>query len=441
MNEDFKRRLAAYRDGTLTQTEREEVERELEKLEAYQSYLDELMDEEEHPDRLMRKEEGGGRAEEGGKKMPEDEIERMRRRKERRIIRRAKWKSRGITALVTLVVLAAVWAGSGWLSQSYYAKTGEYRGMNRQDLYQHALSRVVETTMPNRYLAFDQQEPGTFFTLGIEGLVQHPLGNTIRSEARVNLDYRFGRLEKAWVEKRDSAYNPYSKNMAGENYGKFWMPGGSERSQEEAKNAEAWKALHDLPRLTSSELYISLDREYAQQELDAKFAGMRVQPSWFAVRTGQEWSGYGTTYTLVDEHGKETKAAAEDYLNLSVQNPVGAGRGIGYEYVPRIGEKNEEFEKYQALSWSSGMVEALKEAARNPAIAEKLSGVDFAAAAKEVENNGAKVYGVVVTGRSEDLAKLRQEKWMRGAIVRLGDSVLDTGRMEPYTPDKLLPSK
>lgn len=47
MSEEFKEKLKRYGEGTLPDEDRDEVERELEKMEAYQAYLDELMGEEE----------------------------------------------------------------------------------------------------------------------------------------------------------------------------------------------------------------------------------------------------------------------------------------------------------------------------------------------------------------------------------------------------------
>lgn len=46
MSEEFKEKLRKYGEGTLADEDRDEVERELEKMEAYQAYLDELMGEE-----------------------------------------------------------------------------------------------------------------------------------------------------------------------------------------------------------------------------------------------------------------------------------------------------------------------------------------------------------------------------------------------------------
>lgn len=47
MSEEFKERLRKYSEGSLPEEERAEMEQELEKLEAYQSYLDELMEQED----------------------------------------------------------------------------------------------------------------------------------------------------------------------------------------------------------------------------------------------------------------------------------------------------------------------------------------------------------------------------------------------------------
>lgn len=47
MSEEFKEKLRRYGEGTLADEDRDEVERELEKMEVYQTYLDELMGAEE----------------------------------------------------------------------------------------------------------------------------------------------------------------------------------------------------------------------------------------------------------------------------------------------------------------------------------------------------------------------------------------------------------
>lgn len=48
MSEEFKEKLRKYSEGTLPEEERTELEQELEKLEAYQVYVDELMEREDH---------------------------------------------------------------------------------------------------------------------------------------------------------------------------------------------------------------------------------------------------------------------------------------------------------------------------------------------------------------------------------------------------------
>lgn len=241
----------------------------------------------------------------------------------------------------------------------------------------------------------------------------------------------WGRIVDTQVKSQNSSHGMYTNKLTETDNGYFWLPGGSNRKQQEAQNAEVWQTLSELPKLTGSELYVSLDREYSQKELNAKFSGLRVEPRWFAVRSGQEWAGIDS-YAVTDEEGKAAPAEPEDYLNISVANPIGGDSSVGLDYIPVQGETNEEYLKYHFLSWKTGMIEALKRISQSPEVAESVSAIDFASAAEEVEKNGAKVYGVVVTGRSEELAKLQDEPWMQGAIVRLGDSVLDTRQFDPY---------
>ncbi len=414
MNESFKRKLQAYQDGTLSETEREEVEAELEKLEAYQAYLDETMDEEDVRERASN----------GGPQNAENEV---RRRQERRIIRRAKWKSRGITVLIVLIVIGAVWGGSKMATQYYYTqKEIDSRGLAMREVNQQALASIVETTMPNRFLAIDFQDVGVFFDMDIEGSVQHTVGSQVRSEKELRQHYVWGRIRDTRVESRDSVYGPYMNDLTQVDHGRFWLPGGSERAQEQAGNAEVWQTLSELPKMTVSELYISLDQEYAQPELDGFFAGLRMVPDWFAVRSGQEWAGAG--YAITDDKGNSREAEPEEYLNLNVQNPLGGSWATSDRY-PSAGE-----DPNASGTWADGMAGALERIAQSPEVAQTVSRIDFGAAAAEVRKNGGKVYGVVVTGRSEELAKLQNKAWMKGAIVRLGDSMLDTQPFDPYVP-------
>ncbi|OWA36076.1 hypothetical protein B9G55_09460 [Saccharibacillus sp. O16] len=412
MNESFKRKLQAYHEGTLSEAEREEIEAELEKLEAYQVYLDEAMNEEE---------ESRERSEDQRRQREEGKVQRL---KERKIIRRAKWKSRGITVLIVLIVMGAVWGGSKLATKYYYTQreVGS-TGQAMREVNQQALSSIVEMTMPNRYLAINLQDPGVFFDMNIEGSVQHKVGSHLRSEKELRQRYLWGRIRDTRVQSRDSA--PYMNDLTRIEEGSFWLPGGSERATEQAGNAKVWQALSELPKMTVSELYISLDKEYEQPELDDAFAGLRVTPDWFAVRSGQEWAGVG--YTIGDEKGNSRKAQPAEYLNLSVQYPIGLSWAGDVFLSP--GEKPDE-----TRSWADGMVRALKRIAQSPEVAKSVSSIDFGAAAAEVQKNGGKVYGVVVTGRSEELAKLQGKAWMKGAIVRMGESMLDTEQDDPYVP-------
>lgn len=414
MNEAFKRKLQAYQEGTLSETEREEVEAELEKLEVYQAYLDESMDDEENRER---------RENEGRQK----EQSEVRRRQERKIIRRAKWKSRGITVLIVLIVIGAVWGGSKMATQYYYTQREvDSRGLAMREVNQQALASIVETTMPNRFLAIDFQDSGVFFDMNIEGSVQHTVGSQVRSEKELRQQYLWGRIRDTRVESRDSVYGPYMNDLTQFDNGRFWLPGGSERSQEETGNAEVWQTLSELPKMTVSELYISLDQEYAQPELDGFFAGLRMVPDWFAVRSGQEWAGMG--YAITDDKGNSREAEPSEYLNLNVQSPVGGSWATANRYPSPGSDSNA------SGSWADGMAGALERIAQSPEVAKTVSRIDFGAAAAGVRKNGGKVYGVVVTGRSEDLAKLQNKTWMKGAIVRLGDSMLDTRPFDPYVP-------
>ncbi|MEI0738772.1 hypothetical protein VQ056_22585 [Paenibacillus sp. JTLBN-2024] len=88
MSDDFKQKLRDYKDGKLSGEEREELERELEKMEVYQSYLDEMMDLEEHAANTNPR--------------PISDAEKKRHKREARLLRKGKWKARIGTAFTLI---------------------------------------------------------------------------------------------------------------------------------------------------------------------------------------------------------------------------------------------------------------------------------------------------------------------------------------------------
>ena len=95
MDNEFKRKLEAYENGELSDSELEDFEKELEKLESYQEFLEE-------------------NSTQGMKNSIVNET------KQQKILRRSKWKARLQTAFSALGIILIFTIISSFLTAGYY---------------------------------------------------------------------------------------------------------------------------------------------------------------------------------------------------------------------------------------------------------------------------------------------------------------------------------
>jgi len=374
MSEEFKKKLRDYEDGKLSAEEREEVEKEIEKMEAYQSHMDELMGKENKAD-----------AETGGPL------------KEARIIRKGKWKARLNTAFSVLGIALFVTVISAMITGFFYS-WGE---PNRADRYRDAVKSAVAVTRPNAEVILNAKG-NIFFIMDFIGKIRKQIGDERAVVGDFKLSFLLGQPgieQTAWIS--EPAH-----------ISAFRFPG-----TPRADSRQEWSRLEKLPEGTVTEAFLSFDRMFTTDELLQQFQNKNMTPVWFAADTGLEkkqgdssvWNPVGFPYNPLWHH---------DDLQITSYKEEGSGwfgkivsKGGHYPAIETYGSgelRNENFMKTLRLLQDYKSV--------TKALAPSLQ-ID--SAVQYLEENGVQLYGAVVTGPTKEVLKLRQEPWV--ASVRVGE--------------------
>ncbi|RAV22918.1 anti-sigma factor [Paenibacillus contaminans] len=385
MSDDFKRKLKQYADGTLPDGEREEMEREIAKMEAYQAYLDEMMD--------------GG---DGGRK-PEQPIEDEPReaKKERSIIRRGKWKARFVNTLTVLAVLLLVTVVSSVITGMYYG-TGE---PNRTAIYRDVVTSAVAVSHPNTSVHLNGQG-NAFFTMDLKGKLHKRVGDDDVITGDYSVRFLLGLASSPQISRMDEGVDgkytfvhPAFKQAAGD---------GKEASHADDGD---WATLEKLPEGTVAEAFLSFGKLFETDELLGLFENKNLQPLWFAADTGPDsWrndSGVvpdpvGFPYWPV-WHESDRKV---DYYKEEKSGWFGKVVMSGGSYPALNAYGDGELRNENFLNTLS-LLRSYKSVAKR-----MVPFLDIDSSIGYIEQNGVKLYGAVVTGPVKELLKLREEPWI-----------------------------
>ncbi|WP_409340680.1 anti-sigma factor [Paenibacillus sp. MBLB4367] len=394
MSEDFRRKLKQYADGTLPDDEREEMEREIEKMEAYQTYLDELMD---------GSERAGTQA--AGKKETDNP---SAARKERSIIRRGKWKARVVNTVTVLALLLVITVISSVI-------TGVYFGMgepNRTAVYNDVVTSGIAVSRPNISVQLHGQG-NAFFTMDLKGKMSKRVGDEDVIVGDLSLRFLLGLASSPQISWLDNSpdgnytfYHPDVKQLS------------AERKEAERIDGGEWATLEKLPEGTVAEAYLSFDKLFETDDLLGRFANLNLQPLWFAADAGPaSWRNdtgivpypIGFPYWPVWHVGDLKVDRVEERRTGWFGKIV--SKGGSYPAVNAYGDgelRNENF--VQSLH----LLQSYKTIANRT-----VPFIDIDGSVDYIEKHGVKLYGAVVTGPVKELLKLRQESWIRN--MRVGE--------------------
>ncbi|USG66729.1 anti-sigma factor [Brevibacillus ruminantium] len=371
MNREREEMLLAYLRGELSAQEEAELRQRLADDPEYAERLEELLLGEEEP------------LEKGSDKsllesLPED--------KQRAIIRRGKWKSRlsnaAYTVGISLLIGIAAWLVNFWIGRSLYDET--YR----------VSKDLVNFTQPGIEVGSSGAQVGLLY-----GKIQMEMRERIGGDRQ-----RVGSFETTNVLYKVSA-RPVWNNGFREKHLFFLFPLENTPSQDHSYRRDpAWSTLEKLPEGTVSQLAISFDHLMSLRELYQFLAPYDLDLTWLAVDTGQE---------------RKHEMAKEGVVLLSAGEIWGyPENGLDFGEVPIIVRGEEE---RRTAAYVAEMKYLAEQKRLSQSIAESLifqrEGAQIQERYQYLEENGVKIYGVVVTGATKELLRLKQEPSITAAFL------------------------
>lgn len=386
MSEEFKEKLRKYSEGKLPEAERKEMEQELEKLEAYQVYLEEQMEHEDQPPGWRKETLSPQSAPPPGKA--------------KKIIRRGKWKARIVNTFTVLAALLAFMIISTIITTLFYS-TGD-----RTDIYRDVVSSAIAVSRPNTIVNLSANVK-TLFRMELTGRLQKQIGGEQVDAGEYTQNYLFGLSGPGmmnWTDMRN----------AGNYY--FYYPDKAAGSGGGVDDRAEWTKLQKLPEGTVAEAYLSFDQLFTTDTLLKKLEPLNLLPVWFAADIGPESSGstvdtapLGFPYMPM-WHESDAKVLQESKEKTGWFSSV-SSRSIAYPSVESYGDgklRDENFIKTLQL------LQQHKTLARNAAPFLQLDG-----ALSYLQKHGVQLYGAVVTGPVKELLKLKEEPWV--SHIRIGE--------------------
>ena len=246
MNNEFKRKLEAYEKGELSDGELEDFEKELEKLESYQEFL-----------------------EENGTQVKDSNINET---KQQKILRRSKWKARLQTAFSALGIILLFTIISTFLTAGYYS----WGKPDRADVFRNIIDQTLTVTNPYGYLGGTSTNTNPFFGLEAVRDLNKTIGNETVKVGEVKAKFLFSMMSFPEQE--------YFGNVSN-NTPTFSYPRAGER------NLSDWKRLEQLPEGTVVSAYLSFAELIDTEKVFQLFDGRDMDLIWFAVDTGFEGKG------------------------------------------------------------------------------------------------------------------------------------------------------
>ncbi|WP_345241013.1 anti-sigma factor [Pontibacillus salipaludis] len=364
MDEEFKTKLAAYERGELSDEEAEEVEKDLERLEAYQSYFDETMGEES--------------------KASVDT---------KHFVRRGKWKARFQNAATVIGILLAGGLVITVITMLFYGLGEE----SKMEAYPKAIKAAVATTKPNLEVGSSGAN-AAFLHMNFNGELVKRVGAEREQVGELNGDFLLN-MPNIKLDYEESDFVP------------FWYP---EQLEDGELKEDQWeRRLEQLPEGTVSELYISFSDYFSTDALLSMLKDRDLMPAWFAVDTGPD---------LEEREITPKPPIGFPYISpgLFMETEVtkksggfffGVESGGGSYSVESYGDgkkRNEDFlNMLHFMNKYDGITEDIASRTK-----EDLSG-DIA----YIEENGVRIYGMVVTGPTKALLELKDEEWVGSALV------------------------
>lgn len=244
MSDTFKEKLEKYTNGTLDENERIEVEKELDKLEKYQEFIDQ----------------------QNSKGQKDSKIPSPINKNYAKIISRKKWKARFQNALTVIAILLVITIVSSILSKLYYSAGKP----NKIEVYRDIVQFSIATNYLNLQFRGGGLEVNSFFTANLKGDLEKRIGRENKKVGEVKETFLFNQLSMNPLNLYNNSNNEYFPLSIIE---KGFYP-------------QEWNTLDKLHEGTVAEAFLKFDGSYSTDEALNKFKDKNLDLLWLAVDTG-----------------------------------------------------------------------------------------------------------------------------------------------------------
>ncbi|WP_153465461.1 anti-sigma factor [Sediminibacillus terrae] len=361
MTEEWKTKLKKYYQGKLSDEEAKEVEADLEKLDAYQSVIDEELDADEHRDDAALPEND----------LPDGKAAKMVRSS----IRHARFS---LIAYVVMIVLL-IYPVMTMASYLYYGWG------NKANRLIDAAIETVYVTEPNVSLEeMEIEEEVGLFSLDVNMDLFKRIGDKDIKLGDWEVGYQFDQAEppsRDYITETPPEDIPYYDTK------KLYHPEASITNHD----TDAWDTLEKLPEGTVAEAYLSLNDLHQPDSMREITEGLDIEWRWYAIDTGLEASGKSS------EGGYLAPIGYPAQTDPDAWSPYHDGKPNAEQFMDSL-RFLEDYEQ-QAVDIAHAKWLDLDER------------IDY------LEGHGIKAYGGVVTGPSKEILKLQDNESVRAIYL------------------------
>ncbi|MDQ0271669.1 anti-sigma factor [Cytobacillus purgationiresistens] len=371
MSDDFKRKLEAYEKGKLSDTELEEFEKDLEKLEAYQEFM-----EENHP--------------------TETTSLAMNEKRAKKILKRSKWRARLQTAFMAIAIFIGFTIVTSILSAVYYS----WGTQDRMEVYRSVIDYTMTVTDPYGDMGGTSTNSTPYFGLKTQRDLKKRVGDEVIKVGELKTNFLFSMM--SYPERE------YFGSLT-EQAPVFSYPGSEERGM------SGWDRLKNLPEGTVVSAYVSFAELLDTDQVFQNFNGKEMKLLWLAVDTGSEGN---------DDHGSIFEPFGfpnypiwhDDDMILDSREEE---KGLFGSRVISEGHSSPEYNEGDTEVLHKQFLKTLNFLEDNEKKVNKFlfGKTDLSKQIKYLEKNGFQHYGVVITGPTKEILKLQDEEWISALEV------------------------
>jgi len=361
-NDSFKEKLKEYGEGQLPESERQEMEAELEKVEIYQQYINDML--------------GAS---------PENHVP----LNEKKLVRRGRFKLLWHSLLSTLIILILGYWGLRGIGHFYFSE-------ERLNTAVESTRLALAVTRPNTVLfgPFSWNERQLFSIQQTHGL-SRSIGNEFLPSQEFTLNWNLFQQPTFQYPIVNQSHSGFiiDPDSPGAGYVDMFFP-----------NAEIIRRLEQLPVETMGELSISFSERKSMEETFQLLEGRDINLRWMAV------------HSRIDDNFHI--AWGGDAATLGIPHhdwPLGFWEGRR-ELTP-LGDIDL---REQDFLWTLNYLKENWFYIEN--LMPRLQHQGIEATINYIEENGIQIFGIVITAPTSELIAILDEPWVGGA--QMGDVTL-----------------